>query len=628
MTLELGSQKESSLTRVSLGLSFPKYRDLWRFRAPLTAGEIRRTERWLATARVALTISTLITLWMEPGRGVVYSFWLYWLLTIYLVHAVVVMLLVRFRNRSTRAFRLVVHSADILWPVLISLFTTSERGPFFLFFVFVMAAAAYRWGLWETVGTAITAVVLLWLEGWVVNAGLEQASDAWFRATHLPRLVLGVKHIDPQQLFMFSVYLMVLGLLLGYMSENEKKLRAERVVITRVLGSARVEAGLTHTMQEILGEVLSLYGARRVMSASQEGNSYRVFLADVHRSSEGTPLLRWRDALPDTEAVYLFDSPADAFYARRSSRGGNGRPIDAVLLDSAGHRLRDADAFFLDGLLRAETFQSLASVAFGFGKEWSGRVFIFDPERIGDPEEELRFLQEFAQQVGPAIYNVYLMRRLRERAGAVERARFARELHDGAIQSLIAVEMQLDVVRRQSGQQPVVTSELSRIQKLLREEVLKLRELMQTMKSFEVDGERLPGFMADTVERFRRETGISAEFASELQKVDLPQKVCRELARIVQESLVNVRKHSGARHVLVRLAHRAGNLQLTVEDDGRGFSFSGRLSEAELAGTGKGPAVIRERVRLLAGELTIESNPGHGARVEVRIPAPRKSDNG
>ncbi len=610
--------------------SIPKYRDLWRFRAPLTAGEIRRTERWLATARVALTIATLITLWMEPGRGVVYSFWLYWLLTTYLVHGVVVMVLVRFRNRSTRSFRLVVHGADILWPVLISLFTTSERGPFFLFFVFVMAAAAYRWGLWETVGTAITAVVLLWLEGWVVNAGLEQVADGWLRAMHLPRLAVGVQHIDPQQLFMSSVYLMVLGLLLGYMSENEKKLRAERVVITRVLSSARVEAGLTHTMQEILGEVLNLYGARRVLSASQEANSYRVFLADVHRTSEGTPLLRWRDALPDTEAAYLFDSPADAVYARRhtKAKGGPASGIDAVLLDGSGQRLRDADTAFLEGLMRAETFQSVGSVAFGFGQEWAGRVFIFDPQRMGDPEEELRFLQEFAQQVGPAIYNVYLMRRLRERAGAVERARFARELHDGAIQSLIAVEMQLDVVRRQSGQQPVVTSELSRIQKLLREEVLKLRELMQTMKSFEVDGERLPGFVADTVERFRRETGISAEFVCEIEKVDLPQKVCRELARIVQESLVNVRKHSGARHVLVRLAHRSGNVQLTVEDDGRGFSFSGRLSEAELAMSGKGPAVIRERVRLLAGELTIESNPGHGARVEVRIPPAGKSNNG
>ena len=597
-----------------------RYRDLWRFRAPLTAGEIRRTERWLATARVALTIVAELTLWMEPVRGFAYSRWLYWLLTGYLVNAVVVMLLVRFRPQSTTAFRLVVHAADILWPVLISMFATAQQGSFFLFFVFVMAAAAYRWGLWETVGTALTAVALLWLEAFVVRAGLETVADQWLRALHQPRL--GVRELDPQQLVMSSVYLIVLGFLLGYMSENQKKVRAERAVITRVLSSTRVEAGLTGTMQQILGEVMSIYGASRVLGASQEASSYRVFLAEVKRGPEGAEALRWREALPDNEKAYLFESPADAICASRNSSG-----FHTVLLDRDGTRLRDAGSGFLDALAGVEKFNAMVSVGLLLGSEWSGRVFVFDPKMMGDPEEELRFLQEFAQQVGPAIYNVYLMRRLRERAGAVERAKFARELHDGAIQSLIAVEMQLDVLRRQSGtQSPVVNSELGRIQSLLREEVLKLRELMQAMKSFELDADRLLGFISDTVERFRRETGIAAEFVCELEKVDLSQKACRELARIVQESLVNVRKHSGAHHVLVRLATRTGNLQLTVEDDGKGFSFAGRMSNAELETNGKGPAVIRERVRLLAGELAIESTPGHGARLEVRIPPARKTN--
>ena len=598
----------------------PQYRDLWRFRAPLSAGEIRRSERWLATARVALTIAAEVTLWMEPVRGFAYSRWLYWLLTVYFVHAVVVMLLVRFRPQSTTAFRLVVHTADIVWPVLIYVFATAQRGPFVLFFVFVMAAAAYRWGLWETVATAVGAVCLLWLEAFAVRAGLE------FGAAPLTRLGLGVRQLDPQQLVMFSVYLIVLGFLLGYMSENQKKVRAERAVITRVLSSTRVEAGLTGTMQQILGEVMSIYGASRVLSASQELHSYRVFLAEVTRASAGTEhgTLRWREALPETEKVYLFDSPADAIYA---SRKGDG--YRTVMLGPDGARMRDENAAFLNALAGVEKFNAIVSVSLVFGSGWVGRVFLFDPEMMGDPEEELRFLQEFAQQVGPAIYNVYLMRRLRERAGALERARFARELHDGAIQSLIAVEMQLDVLRRQSGTQaPVVNAELGRIQKLLREEVLKLRELMQAMKSFEVDADRLLGFISDTVERFRRETGIAAEFVSELERVDLAQKGCRELARIVQESLVNVRKHSGAHHVLVRLAQRAGNLQLTVEDDGKGFSFSGTLSDQELETTGRGPAVIRERVRLLAGELTIESTPGHGARLEVRVPPARKPNQG
>jgi signal transduction histidine kinase len=599
----------------------PRYRDLWRFRAPLSAGEIRRTERYLATARVALTIAALPALWMEPVRGLVYSRWLYWLLFVYLVNAVVVMVLVRFRPRSTTAFRLVVHAVDILWPVLISLFATAQQGPFFLFFVFVMAAAAYRWGLWETVGTAVTAVGLLWVEAFAVRGGLESAADQWLHMLHLPRLGMSVRGLDPQELFMSSVSLVVLGLLLGYMSENQKRTRAERAVITRVLGSTRVEAGLTGTMQQILGEVMGIYGASRVIGASQETNSYRVFLADVKRGVEGAEALRWREASPESEKAYLFGWPADAVYASRSRKG-----FRNVLLDRDGARLRDVNLEFLDTLARVENFKALVSVGLLFGSEWSGRVFVFDPEMMGEPEEELRFLQEFAQQIGPAIYNVYLMRRLRERAGALERSRFARELHDGAIQSLIAVEMQLDVLRRQSGTQaPAVNAELGRIQKLLREEVLKLRELMQAMKSFEVNADRLLGFISDTVERFRRETGIAAEFVSELDRVDLAQKGCRELARIVQESLVNVRKHSGAHNVLVRLAQRAGNLQLTVEDDGKGFSFTGTLSDAELESTGKGPAVIRERVRLLAGELTIESNPGHGARLEVRIPPARKT---
>lgn len=602
----------------------PRYRDLWRFRAPLSPGEIRRTERWLATARVALTIAALLALWMEPARGFVYSRWLYWLLIVYIVNAVVVLMLVRFRPQSTRAFRLVVHSADILWPVLISVFATAQNGPFFLFFVFVMAAAAYRWGLWETVGTAAAAVGLLELEVFAVRAGLEPRVDSWLRIAHLPRLGLSVRELDPQQLFMTSVYLIVLGFLLGYMSENQKKVRAERAVITRVLSSTRVEAGLTGTMQQILGEVIGIYGAKRVLTASQERSSYRVFLAEVKEGTEGAEALRWREAMPESEKVYLFDSPADAFYA---TRGNNG--YRSVLLDRDGGRLRNPNTKFIDALAQVEKFDAIVSVALLFGTEWSGRVFLFDPAMMGDPEEELRFLQEFAQQVGPAIYNVYLMRRLRERAGALERGRFARELHDGAIQSLIAVEMQLDVLRRQSGTQaPVVNAELGRIQKLLREEVLKLRELMQAMKSFEVNADRLLGFISDTVERFRRETGIAAEFVSELETVDLAQKGCRELARIVQESLVNVRKHSGAHHVLVRLAQRGGNLQLTVEDDGKGFSFSGRLSDAELESTGKGPAVIRERVRLLDGELAIESAPGHGSRLEVRIPPARTADPG
>jgi signal transduction histidine kinase len=57
-----------------------------------------------------------------------------------------------------------------------------------------------------------------------------------------------------------------------------------------------------------------------------------------------------------------------------------------------------------------------------------------------------------------------------------------------------------------------------------------------------------------------------------------------------------------------------------IEDDGRGFSFAGRLTQAELDAQAKGPLVIKERVRVIAGELAIESNPGQGSRLEISVP--------
>jgi signal transduction histidine kinase len=585
----------------------------------MSPGEVRRIERWLATARLGLAIAALFAIWMDPteiGR----SPWAYWLLSFYIIHGVTVMLALRFRQQSTPAFRMVVHGLDVLWPALISAFATGQGNRFFLFFVFVLAAAAYRWGLWETLETAAAAVALLWIESWIAHQAFISSANAFLLRHKLPYLGLDLIGLDPKHLFMRSVYLFIMGLLLGYMAEQQKKLRAERVVVARILGSTRVEAGLTGTIQQVLDEILSMYTAQRALIASQESNSYRVFLGELHESNGGISPLAWADAPPSDYEAYLYQSPADTFYAVR----GNGC-FHLLALDHNGARVRNVSTDFVDRLSEAQKFDSVIGVTFAFGEEWTGRIFLFNSSLTGDREEELRFLQELIRQVGPAVYNVYLMRRLRLRAGAVERARFARELHDGAVQSLIAVEMQVDVLRRQSATRTVpITEELGRIQGLLREEVLKLRELMQQMKSMEVDSKRLVRFLTDTVERFQRETGIAARFISEANEIDLPPRKCREIARIVQEGLVNIRKHSGATHVLVRLGRRGGQWQLAVEDDGRGFPFSGRFSHAELEADGKGPLVIKERVRLIEGELTIESNPGRGARLEISLPLSRE----
>jgi signal transduction histidine kinase len=596
-----------------------RHRFLWRQRAPIDPGEIRRIERWLATARVFLSISALVAVRMDPGE-IGYSFWAYGLLAFYIAQGMVVILLLRRREQSTVSFRRLVHGADIVWPALISIFATGQANPFFLFFVFVLAAAAYRWGVWETVATAAAEISLLWLESLTFSLGFFGGVDRLLLRYHLPRLGVQPGDFEPKRLFMLSIYLLVMGLLLGYLAEQQKQLRSEKAVIARILGKVRVEAGLSGTLQDIVGELLVMYGAQRALIASQEATGHRVYVGEMLLRNGEASFFRWHDPAPSDRETYLFDYPAETSYAWRNAHTADGS-YTLLGLDHAGQKLPSAPAAFLGPLAQQHGFNHLMTVSFIFGKEWWGRIFFLEPALTVEITEELRFLQELVRQIGPAVYNVYLLRRLRLRAGALERARFARELHDGAVQSLIAVEMQVDVLRRQSTtRSELVPEELGRIQGLLREEVLKLRELMQQMKSLDVDSRKLIGFLADTVERFQRETGITARFTSDLEEPDMPQPVCRELTRIVQEGLVNVRKHSQARTALVRLSARNGRWTLVIEDDGRGFPFAGRLSQVDLDALGKGPLVIKERVRVIAGDLTIESNPGQGSRLEISVP--------
>ncbi|MGC1645426.1 MAG: histidine kinase [Candidatus Sulfotelmatobacter sp.] len=594
-----------------MNLRVERYRHSWRVRIPPDPGETRRIERWLATARVFLAVSTLVAIRMDPTE-LGNSWAAYGLFVFYLANASLILMLLRRRQQSTAGFRLLVHAGDVVWPALISIFAEGPRAPFYLFFFFVLAAAAYRWGLWETLATAAAEVALLWIEGFVLI-------HRWIKPVGPPGLLglpVNLREFEPERLFMLSVYLLVMGLLLGYLAEQQKHLRAEKAVLTGTLSRVRVEAGLTGTIEQIFHEAMSMYGASRVIVASQEAHSQRVFVGALEKASGRAPSeFHWLDSGQRDAKTYLDDFPGDVCYAAI-----DGDRWKTLALDEGGHQLAVENLAPISQLQQVQTFESLVTVAFLFGSEWRGRVFLFNPSWRGEKQEELRFLLDLVHQVGPAVYNVYLLHRLRRRAGAAERARFARELHDGAVQSLIAVEMQVDVLRRQADAGKPIGSELGRIQGLLREEVLKLRELMQQMKAIDVDAQRLLGVLSDTVERFQRETGISARFVSDLEALDMPQRVCREILHIVQEGLVNVRKHSGARHALVRLAANAEKWSLTLEDDGKGFSFGGRYNQDQLEEAGKGPMIIKERVRLIDGQLTVESNPGQGTRLEISVP--------
>jgi signal transduction histidine kinase len=577
-------------------------RFLERLNTPASQAERERTEFVLAAARAILTALSMIAVYVDPTDPLEYSHIALWMMMGWTLYSVGVLIWLR-TTHLPKSAPYMLHGLDVLWPAVISLFTQGPNSPFFAYTVFALAAAAFRWGLPECLATAVLGIGLLDVQALLLTGG----PPAW------ELTLLG--DFDVNGLIIRCSYLLVLGLLIGYFGESEKERRAESLVLNRVLRTIRAEQGLGASLHNVVDELLRIYLAERAFIVVQDLARDRVFLWQADAKMPADTHLFATELAAAQISSYLRPDSLPTYYAVRTEAG-----VQALALQDGDLKELSTHDFPSLPFDKGEA-NSVLSTAAELGQEWFARLYLVNARVGANREQELQFVERILRQVAPALYSVFLVRRLRKRAGAIERARVARELHDGAIQSLISAEMQVDVLRRRAeGEHQPMSSDLEHIQLLLRREVLNLRELMQQMKPLELGPEQLLDHMADMVDRFRRDTGISAQFTTELQDVPLSPHACRELVRIVQEGLVNVRKHSAAQHVLVRFGRDNGFWKLTITDDGAGFGFDGRLTHSELVNSARGPAIIKERVRNIGGELNLESHPGEGARLEITIP--------
>ena len=582
-----------------MGPSLFPPRFLTRVQAAGLQHENPRFERVLAVSRVFLGGTSLIIDLTNPLAPEPYNQLLIFLLVVYCVQSLGFLIWLLMNPDPGISFVKVMQLSDVFWPIAFCLFADPPNSLVFVFFLFALMTTAFRFGLYETVLTSVASALLLVFQETVVAFGPAVLNQLLYT------------RVDWSRLMLRCGFLLMSGFLLGYLAEREKELRAEIAFTNHLLSQARVGNRLSEVLIRISAELARVFGGEQVYEVVTQAASGRLYRWDIKELSQ--PVHEIRELGSTQHRVALMQQYPHTFYMKREKHGGIA--IDAI--DDEGRRLNPVE--LLDLPMPVEGAESVLAVKLEMGREWSGR-FVLVNGRLGwNRDRELRFAQNVLGQVAPALYSIYLFRRLRSRAGAMERARVARELHDTAIQSLISIEMQVDVLRRRANGQPQ-SAELGHIQTLLREEVLNMRELMQSMKPMEIGPHQFLDFLAQLVERFRSDTGVDARFVSELQEVTLPASACRELARVVQEGLVNVRKHSAAASVYVRFGAQNGLWKLVIDDDGRGFPFTGRLTLTELDDLHRGPTVIKERVRAIGGDLVIESSPGHGSRLEITVP--------
>jgi PAS domain S-box-containing protein len=226
---------------------------------------------------------------------------------------------------------------------------------------------------------------------------------------------------------------------------------------------------------------------------------------------------------------------------------------------------------------------------------------------------------EAAERLAATVSERDGLRRRLMQAQEEERVRLARELHDQTGQTLTAALLELKGLEVQHTE-----ADKGRIRTLrtrMEEIGQSLHRVARELRPASIDELGLESTLANYVSEWSQQYGIAADFHR--GDVDLD-ALCDEtrttIYRIVQEALTNVAKHArGATEVSVLLGHAGAMLQLTIEDNGRGFD--GTPTNGTGSGRrGLGVPGMRERLALIGGELEIESSPGTGTAVFARIP--------
>ncbi len=246
-----------------------------------------------------------------------------------------------------------------------------------------------------------------------------------------------------------------------------------------------------------------------------------------------------------------------------------------------------------------------------FGGIWVGRL-----EAIGFTETEQIGLESLADQAAIAITHATMASRLQSLAVLEERGRIGREMHDSLAQVLgyLRLETQTLEALVQQNNQDMVLKKLNQFRQNIdtahadvRENILSLRTALSNQ------GGTIPG-LQEYLTEFGLQTGIRTIFENTLTgELDLSPIAETQMVRIVQEALANIRKHAQAKNVVVKLTALPSYLSVKIMDDGIGF-------DQKVDRKRFGLQTMRERAESAGGSLSIDTSPGKGTQVDLRLP--------
>ncbi len=226
-------------------------------------------------------------------------------------------------------------------------------------------------------------------------------------------------------------------------------------------------------------------------------------------------------------------------------------------------------------------------------------------------------LEAMASHLATAMEGLRATALEREAAVSQERSFIARELHDSIAQSLAFLKIQTQLLRDAVGRGDDAARDRSmgELDVGVRGCYADVRELLLHFRT-RTSEEDIEGALRATLSKFGHQTGIAHGLSMAGHGLPLAPDLQVQVLHMVQEALSNVRKHSGARRVELRV-QREPHWRFEVEDDGRGFDPAAVPPDSVHVGLG----IMRERAERVGAQVCIESSPGRGTRVRIDLPA-------
>lgn len=466
-----------------------------------------------------------------------------------------------------------VHAIDMLFFAVIVFLTDAYTSPYFVFFMFVLLAAAIRWGWRETSQSAIL-VVLLYLISGLLAARTGRSEFELYRFL-----------IRTADLVIFSLILIWFGI----NRWGTRPLTAvDRALADAPPGSAPLEAG-----------------ARATMATLHARAAAALWRADANGSITGFTL--WGDEIS---------------HARVDVSAFLQLPQATVLYDlGKGHALTRDDGGNLarveTGALVSDRVRSKFGLSEGLAvpvRTAAGEGMLFFEGVAALSTDHIDIGGQIADAIAAHVQRHTLLQAAEESAAARSRLSLARDLHDSVVQFLAGAAFRLEAMRRAHGTGREIEGELDELKKLMLQEQVELRSFITALRTgSQVTLADLVRDLQSLADRLSRQWTVKCALSAKISELAIPAKLHLDAHQLVREAVANAVRHAGAKSIEIAVAARANELRLDFINDGRSYPrHRGRMQP---------PKSLQERIDQAGGAIEL-SRGMDVTKVSISLPLP------